>query len=65
MEDAPDKDVEWAGAAHALDGDPDEKEALRPGSCADRDEEGPAADDLRFARRFIKLLNLRGFCCCC
>lgn len=44
------------------DGEPDEKDALRPFMCVAR-REGPADDDFRFARRFMKVLNLRGLWC--
>ena len=44
------------------DGEPDEKDALRPVMCVAR-EEGLADDDFRFARRFMKVLNLRGLWC--
>jgi hypothetical protein len=46
------------------EGVPEEKEWLRPVILRvfleEEVEEGPAADDLRFASRFMKVLNLRG-----
>lgn len=63
MDDARERDGGWLILRHCFeDGEPDEKDALRPGVCEVR-VEGPADDDLRFARRFINVLNLRGLWC--
>jgi hypothetical protein len=63
FEETRERDGGWEIFGHCFeDGVPEEKEALRPvrPRVVLEEEEGPAADDLRFASRFIKVLNLRG-----
>lgn len=62
LEDARNRDEGGPLGRHCFEeGVSEEKDALRPvARVASLEEEGPAADDFKFARRFMKVLNLRG-----